>query len=427
MARQIRLVTLFFIILSSALSAAGGEVRVLTLDEALSIAREKSREIAAAREYGRSVRGRYLEERSAALPHLSLDASAARSGDRSLPAGGGDRTVSALDLTLSQPLYTWGKLSAAIRAAEIGLSTADEELRRANQNLVRDVAVAFWDLVLAKELHAVAADDLEMKRRHADEAHRRFRGGVATEYDTLAADVALANARPEVIRSENRIRIARERLRTLLCIDAEVDVTGTLEVLPEPPPTIGMVRETAFARRPDLRFQERRTGVFRELLTIASAEGKPRLDLKGSAGLHRFDSGGADGSGPAWNVGLFFTFPFFDGFRGDGLRMQADADLRREEIGLERLKDAVTLQLEEALSSLREATELLKAVETTVERARRLVSMAEKGYELGVKTRIEVEDAQSNLLRARTAELEARRNWRVARIMLDWSMGVLGE
>ena len=50
---------------------------------------------------------------------------------------------------------------------------------------------------------------------------------------------------------------------------------------------------------------------------------------------------------------------------------------------------------------MREAGEIVTALAGTAVQAERLVSMAEKGFEYGVKTRLEVDDAQLNLSRRR--------------------------
>src|SRR5512138_2315572 len=65
---------------ASALATAA-EPRLLTLDQALQIARENNKEIRKAHEYGHSVQGRYVEERSAALPQLALTGSASVARD----------------------------------------------------------------------------------------------------------------------------------------------------------------------------------------------------------------------------------------------------------------------------------------------------------------------------------------------------------
>jgi HAE1 family hydrophobic/amphiphilic exporter-1 len=53
--------------------------------------------------------------------------------------------------------------------------------------------------------------------------------------------------------------------------------------------------------------------------------------------------------------------------------------------------------------------------------------MSEKGFELGVKTRLDVEDAQLNLSLAKGNLAQASRDYIVARTNLDWAMGTLGE
>lgn len=422
-------------LISSGLAHAA-ETRTLTLDQALSIAMDKNRDIEKAREYARYVQGRYIEERAAALPQLSLNGSAVFSSDDSQGALFGGQSfrqeTRALDLTLSQPLYTWGKIGAAIRAAEVGLKTADEQLRLHRQAAYRDVAGTFYDILLARELYRLAEENLAQKKRHQDEARRRFATGVATDYDVLAADVIVENARPEVIRSQHSIRTAREKLRFLLALDGQdVDVIGSLDSVLEPPRTYQEALESARRNRPELSDAKLRIGIYNELVTIAGVDDKPRLDLKGSAGWHWLDVSGAgpgrDENGAAWNVGVYLTFPFFDGFRTSGRVTQARSDLRTRQIEESRLQDAVALEVRDACNAVREAVEIVQALSGTVRQAERLVQMAEKGYEFGVKIRLEVDDAQLNLVQARSNLARAQRDYRVAQVNILWAMGVAGE
>lgn len=414
------------------------EARNLTLEQAVSVAMEKNRDIEKAREYARYVQGRYVEERSAALPQFSLNGSASMSKDHSQEAllGIAPRLYNGLvDLTVSQPLYTWGKVNAAIRAAEYGLKTADQQLRLYRQAAYRDVVSAYYDILLARELHKLALENHSQKGRHLDEAKRKFAAGVATDYDVLAADVAADNARPEVIRSENNIRIARERLRFLLALGPEeIDAAGSLD-MPSADRPVAVTYEEAFLsagkQRPELADLRLRIGVYDQLVKIAAAENKPRLDLKGAVGWHwtSLDDPGPrqESDGAAWNVGIYLTFPFFDGFKSSGKVAQARSDLRSKQIEEKKLLDSIALEVREAGYALREAAEVFQAVSGTVKQAERLVQMAEKGYEYGVKIRLEVEDAQLNLLQARINQVRAQRDYRVARVNYEWASGVAGE
>jgi HAE1 family hydrophobic/amphiphilic exporter-1 len=422
------------LLLTAALLPAGAyaETRVLTLEEALTIAAEKNRDIEKARAYIAWAQGKYVEERAAAFPQLTAALSLGRDRDESqkiyspMQTERTDRRLAQVGLT--QPLFTWGQVSAAIRAAKVGLQSADEQLRIYRQAAGRDVSAAFHDVLLARELHALAIHNLEQKKRHREEARRRLQAGVATDYDVLAAEVSVENARPDAIRTENQVRTARERLRFLLAIgDGEIDVNGSLEVDFTPYRSYEETFLLAREKRPDLADIRYRIGVARELVVLADAQDKPRIDLKGSYGWSYLEQTDVYGDGPSWNIGLQLSYPFFDGFRTKGRVAQAKSDLRRIQIDEAKQIDAVGLEARDAVNAVREAEEIVRSLSGTVGQAERLLSMAEKGYGLGVKTRLEVEDAEFNLRQARSSLSRARRDYLVARVNLDWVTGILGE
>jgi hydrophobic/amphiphilic exporter-1 (mainly G- bacteria), HAE1 family len=447
---QTALLLLLAVTLSIALLpqvSGAAEARTLTLDDALAIAMDQNRDIQKARAYAQLVHGRYLEERAAALPSLSLTGSASWSNDDSQSAllgsfsstqtGTGSNPATAtvtstgtrgVDLRMSQTLFNWGKIGAAIRGAAEGLKTAEDQLRLYQQAARRDTSVAFYDVLLAKELRALAQSNLRQKERHLAEAQRRLSAGVATDYDVLAAQVGVENARPEVIRSDNRIRTARERLRLVLALDqSDLDVTGTLEAAPVPPPRFEESLTTARRMRPELAELRHRVGISRELVKIAQADNKPQIDLRGGVGWHQFEMGGLTSDGAAWDIGVYLTFPFFDGFKTKGKVEQAESDLRTRELDEAQQLDSVSLQVRDAGFGVTEAEEIVAALGGTVKQAERLLAMAEQGYELGVKTRLEVEDAEANLVQARGNLAQARRDYQVSLVNLAWSTGVLGE
>lgn len=379
--------------------------------------------------------GRYVEERAAALPQLALQGSLAYAKDDSIKALYGTAQLQSsrtVDLSLTQPLFTWGKVSAAIRAAEVGLQTADQRLRLYRQAAFREVSAAFYDLLLARELHRLAQENLAQKERHRQEAQRKFDSGVATDYDLLAAEVEVENARPEVIRNANSIRIAKERLRFLLGIgQEEFEVSGRIGAVPDTPPSYEEALAIALDKRPELADQRLKIGIYNEMVTIAEADDKPRLDLKGSAGWHQLELSNPGpvqrSDGPAWNAGLYLTFPFFDGLRTSGKVQQAKSELRTRQIEELKLKDSIALDVRTAHYTLAESAEIIGALSGTVRQAQKLLRMSEQGFEYGVKTRLDVADAQTNLLRAETNLLRATRDYLVAQVNLRWTMGVLGE
>ena len=196
---------------------AEGQLRTITLEEAQKIALENNRDIQKAYEYKKKVMGFYIEQRSYALPQLTAQAIGGRSWDDALSRAQ-SKTIETAEINLGsvvlprtrisiavppdseeknvgvsliQPLFTWGQIGAAIKGAKFGLATADDEIRLYRQAALRDVTTTFYDILLLKETHFIASENLKQKSAHLEQARRRFAAGVATEYDVLAADVGV--------------------------------------------------------------------------------------------------------------------------------------------------------------------------------------------------------------------------------------------
>jgi hydrophobic/amphiphilic exporter-1 (mainly G- bacteria), HAE1 family len=426
-------------------------VRTLTLSEALGIALKQNPAVKKAIEYKAWVKGKYVEERAAALPQItgagtfmrSKDNATANlygkafSGTTSEDSGsdstsslgdlfGGRTEVNTAEIKVSQVIFTWGQVGAAIRAARVGFTYADDQLRQAQQTVIKEVATAFYDVLVAKENVTIAREDLAQKERVLAETKKRHAAGTTTDYEVLSADVVAQNARPAVIRADNQVRQAKDRLRFLLADTATaIDVTGELSSSIEAVPAVDTVITQAMAQRPELAQLASQKSVYTELVTIAKAGNKPRLDFSAGFGETRMALPHTSGHGTTWNAGFYLTVPLFDGWRTQGRVAQARSDLNQLTVDEQKAHDAVTVEVRTAVDSLREATELLSAVEGTLQQAEKLVFLAEKGFELGVKTSLEVQDAQLNLRSARGNLARAQRDYRVARIVVAWVAGTI--
>ena len=411
-------------------SFAASDVKTVTLEEALQITLEKNRDIQKAEEYKNKVMGIYVEQRAAALPQVTATGIGTRSWDDALaPINGfGRQETRSLELSLTQPLYTWGQVEAAMRAAKFGIATADDQLRFYRQAALRDVSAAFYDALLAREFSTIAQQNFDQKTKHLDETRRKFALGVATEYDVLAAQVAVENAKPDVIRTENQIRTTRERLRFLLGISEEqIEVRGQLFASVEPVEQYDEALRKAHEKRPELAQLRNQLGLSTELVKVAGAGNKPRLDLRATTGYKTVILGRDDFNGKTWSVGLIATFPFFDGFRTKGKVAQAQSDVLSLKIDEAKTLDSISLQVRDTVNAVKEAEDIARGLTGTVSQAEKLLQMAEKGYEYGVKTRLEVDDAELNLSSARGNLARAYRDYLVAKVTLTWAMGILGE
>lgn len=404
--------------------------RMITIDDALKLAAQQNKDIRMAMEYRNLVEGRYVEERAAALPKLGLTATATMSRDETQRAMSQaiplSRRAYGAGITLNQPLFTWGQISAAIRAAEIGLKTADDKLMLYRQAVSRDVSTAFYDVLLAKELQSIASQNLAQKLRHLDEAQRKYAAGTATDYDVLSADVAVKNARPEVIQTDNLVKISRERLGILIGLEGDnFKVKGELAAEVSPPPDAHEATNIAIVNRPEYSELQHQIGIQKEVITVYQSQDKPRVDLQASFGWQDLTMEDSHASGQVSSGAIVFSFPFFDGLRTKGKVAQSRSELNTLVIQAEKLKDNIRLQTVESVNALKESGEILQSLTGVVAQAERLSDMAEKGFIYGVKTHLDVQDAQLALKQSRGNLAKARRDYIVAKVTLQWVMGTL--
>ena len=236
----------------------------------------------------------------------------------------------------------------------------------------------------------------------------------------------MENARPNLIRGQNLVRTARDQLAFLLAeTTRDVDVDGTLGTAPGVLPVYADELAKALKSRPELTEVGTMRGIYVELVTIAKAGNKPRVDFAAGWGQRSFWLTTLSSNGALWNAGLFATIPLFDGNRTKGVVAQARSTLASITIDELKLRDAIALQVRTAVNDVVEATEIMTAIAGTLKQAERLLFLAEKGYELGVKTRLEVQDAELNLSTARANLARAQRDYRVATVNLEWVVGTL--
>jgi HAE1 family hydrophobic/amphiphilic exporter-1 len=409
------------------------EPEVLTLEQALQIADQNNRDIQKAVEYQKWIEGKYVEERAQALPQFNIYGTGRRDYDNTFAdlLGGmfpATQDSLMLNVSVSQPIYTWGKVGAAIKAARFGFGLGEELLRQARQTTRKDVTAAFYDVLLAQEFELIASGNEQQKRRQYDLARQRYALGTATDYDVLSAEVDWRNARPPVISSQNLVLVNKRRLLFLLGWEfREIEVRGSLDVPSAQIPSYEQIVTNALEDRPELRAQHETVNIRAELVKIAKAGNKPSIDFNSSYGKKHLAGGGFDVNGTVWGAGISLNFPIFDGFRTNGQVTQVLSDWNSARLDEAKLREAITVEARIALDRVNEAREILEASTDTVGQAERLLAMSEKGYELGVKIQLEVDNAQLNLVRARGSLATARHDYLVALTNLQWVQGRLGE
>lgn len=166
---------------------------------------------------------------------------------RSLPFGRSN--TYRLNLAFSQNVYTGGRLQAQEVRARLGRENAGLTLSSTRAQVALDVAQAYFDAVLSDRLVAIAEATLAQAEGTAEQVRLQREAGRIAEFDLLRAQVTRDSQRPDVIRRRNARDVAYLRLKQLLDLplDLPIQLVSTLEEPVLPPPAVRFAQAIASA------------------------------------------------------------------------------------------------------------------------------------------------------------------------------------
>jgi outer membrane protein len=413
----------------------------LTLREAVELALKRNPEVLLADEQITEVKGKIAEVRADAFPQLTLNGSGLRMRDPSILNSGSfdnvpiefrdaltPRSVNNFSVwaNVHQPIYTAGKVRNAIRLADVGKQEKEDGLEAARQRVTFKVFQAFHDLLLTQENQTVTRETYEQRRKHLDQARERFKQGVATEIDVLRSQVNVANLEPELIRAENRVRMARSALNSLIMVDinAPTRVDGQLQYKPIPSPQLISEQARAMELRPELEVARHQVEEARLLVRLAEAQNRLSVDMDAAWGHSvRQPSDFYKNDFSRWSLTFNFKLPFYDGGRKAGQLIQAQSRLRSAEHSLALLQNGVKLEVKSACDELESSARAIEAAQLNVMQAEKVLGMMQSNYQYGAATTLDVVDSQTALAVSRNSRIAATYEYEMAKARLRLAQG----
>lgn len=447
---------LLMVLLAGVLAGSAAHAQTtLTLERVLSLAEQRSEAVAAARAAGRRAEGDRIRARSALYPQLS----AAASYDRLLASefegifddgvfggrdGGGPRLEELpfgrentwrVSLSLTQNLYSGGRIGAAAAAAAAGRETARASLETARGQVLFEAVQAYYDALLADRLVAIAESTLEQASATLRQIQVGFEAGTQPEFEVLRARVARDAQTPAVVRARANREIAQLRLKRLLDLpaDAGLQLADTLGDPALPPPAPFAERLTSiersvatasFASQNQLDVPDRwavaeaeATVRLREAsLASVEAQRRPAVSLNATYSRVAYPSGLLPAFDRTnWSIGASVSLPILTGGRQRGDELIARAELDQARAQREQTEELAELEWRSALAELAAARAAWEATAGTVEQAARAYAIAEVRYGAGVSTQLELADARLQLQQAEANRAQAARDLQVAR------------
>ncbi|MBL9188397.1 MAG: TolC family protein [Opitutaceae bacterium] len=343
-----------------------------------------------------------------------------------LPAGHSWR----MGLTVTQTVYSGGRVRASITGAELVREAAILELKATVNEALLNVRVGFYNVLLAREQVLVQEQNLALLKSQLHTTTARAEAGTTSDFERLRAEVAVANAKVPLIQARNDFRLAVEDLRRVLGFttnDPESarkvpEFVGNLAVEPV---TFDLEKSfvAAWSNRPDLQRLAKLIAAAHAGVKVARAGYLPDLKAKGGYDLRTGNNERFRDSREGFFVGAQSHLEI-QGRAVPGRVMQAEAQDAIAQLSESEARLTVEVEVRRAFSALQQATELSAAAQKTVDQAVESARLATARYDVGAATQLDVLRSQVELTTAQTSQLRANHGFNVAIAQLRWATGV---
>jgi outer membrane protein len=365
--------------------------------------------------------------RAGLLPNVSLGGNVRRNSvNSSLPGGDADFTSNGAALNASQPLFRRQNM-VAYEQSKGQVKISDTQLKAAEQDLILRVAQAYFDVLQSQDNIAFIEAQKAAITEQLAAAKRNFEVGTATITDTHEAQARYDLAVAQEIAEQNTLNIRLRALEKLIGKPA-----GALDVLVDGKmlqAESGGIDDWA-ARAADGNLQAE---IQRISKTIADQEVErnraghlPTLDaVAGYTISNNQNFGTTQVDTRTTTIGLELNLPIYQGGLTSSRVREAVANQEKARQDLENATREASLQARQAWLNVNSGIARVQALEQALTSSKAQLDSTKLGLQVGVRTNLDVLNAEQQVLSARRDLAGARYEYLLAGLSLKAAVGTL--
>lgn len=328
-----------------------------------------------------------------------------------------------------QPIYRKQNL-VQMDQSRTQVSQADKQLYLSQQDLIMRTTQAYFDVLNAQDRIALIGAQKAAILSQLDQAKANFEVGTAT-----ITDVNEAQARFDLIAAQEIAAINEHQLakRAIEAVTGEMPgelATGkaVIEVV-QPPQSMQEWQQIATENNLNIQIQQDALKLAEQEVERTEAGHLPTLDAVGSYTSTYADGGVAGVGNDLQNatIGVQLQIPLYQGGAISSRARQAVLNKQKAIDDVEIARRQTGLETQRAYLNLGTSIAQVKALEQALTSSQSQLESTKLGYEVGVRTSVDVLNAQQQLFSAKRDLLQARYNYLVNVIRLKFASGVLTE
>lgn len=334
------------------------------------------------------------------------------------------------NVSLVQPVFMGGKIinynQITKYAKDLAISMNNLQLHE----LLYKTDETYWQVVSLVNKKKLADAYVDLLRKMDGDVTNMIQEGVATEADGLSVKVKLNEAEMAQVKVNNGLALTRMLLSQICGLPLDETVVLADESLEQLPVSLNERSadlNEAFMNRDELKSLDLATKIYKRKERIVLSEMLPTVALAANyfvTNPHVFNGFKNDFSG-MFNVGVMVKVPLSGWWEGSYKRNSAKAETRIKTLELQDAKEKIELQVNQSVYKLNEANKKLITSSRNMENAEENLRRANFGFEEGVIPALNLMEAQTAWVSARSTLIDAQIELRLAEVYLKKALGKL--
>ena len=397
-----------------------------SLEEALVLAYQNNPFLQAQRARLRAVDEEVPEALAGWRPRIEVagDVGALYSNTDGMIPNSGSSTVAPHGVGLSAvtPIYQGGRVAAQIESAENRVGAGRAQLREAEQSILLGSVLAYMDVLRYGAEIELSRSSERVVRRQLRAAQDRLEVGEVTRTDVAQAEARLAQAGAERVMAEGGMMSARAAYRQVIG-----EPPGTLSWPPVPmglPETEEDALAAAAEGNPAIEAASFIARASEADIEAAAAALRPQVSIVGDV-RQRFDPSDLIESSADASLMATLRMPLYQGGAANARIRQSKQIAAQRRLELDQARRTVQEQVANAWRALTSARAQIAAFESQVSATAVALDGVEQETRVGLRTTLDVLDAEQEHFKAQINLVRAQREEIVAAYQLKAAIGAL--
>lgn len=334
------------------------------------------------------------------------------------------------NVSLVQPVFMGGKIVNYNQITKFAKQLAESMNNLQLQDLIYKTDETYWQVISLVNKKKLADAYVDLLRKMDSDVTAMIYEGVATEADGLSVKVKLNEAEMAQTKVENGLALTRMLLAQICGLSLEEDLSLADEKLDNFPVETTQASadlNEAFMNRNELRSLDLATKIYKRKERIALAEMLPNVALAANyfvTNQNVFNGFKNDFAG-MFNVGVMVKVPLSGWWEGTYRRNSAKAETRIKTLEWQDAREKIELQVNQSVYKVNEAGKKLIASSRNMENAEENLRRANFGFEEGVIPALNLMEAQTAWVSARSSLIDAQIEVKLTEVYLSKALGKL--